>query len=89
MKALIEDENAMDKGVVDTVEDHKRKHDNDDDNDDEDPSARPNQGKMTKRRRTKYFVSSKKPSATIETPKSKAPSKGSKTNKFASENEPD
>nr|GEX87514.1 hypothetical protein [Tanacetum cinerariifolium] len=37
MEALIEDENAMDKGVVDTVQDKKRKHD-----DDEDPSAGPN-----------------------------------------------
>ncbi|GJW43001.1 hypothetical protein Tco_0071800 [Tanacetum coccineum] len=27
MEALIEDENAIDKGVVDTVKDHKRKHD--------------------------------------------------------------
>nr|GEV63297.1 hypothetical protein [Tanacetum cinerariifolium] len=38
MEALIEDENTMDKGVVDTVKDHKRKHD-----DDEDPLAGPNQ----------------------------------------------
>ncbi|GJS59232.1 hypothetical protein Tco_0654016 [Tanacetum coccineum] len=38
MEALIEDENAMDKGVADTVKDYKRKHD-----DDEDPSAGPNQ----------------------------------------------
>ncbi|GKD64763.1 hypothetical protein Tco_1306871, partial [Tanacetum coccineum] len=30
MEALIEDENAMDKGVADTVQDHKRKHDDDD-----------------------------------------------------------
>ncbi|GJQ89994.1 hypothetical protein Tco_0001133 [Tanacetum coccineum] len=29
MEALIEDENAMDKGVADTVKDHKRKHDDD------------------------------------------------------------
>nr|GEX07266.1 reverse transcriptase domain-containing protein [Tanacetum cinerariifolium] len=38
MEALIEDENAKDKGVVDTVKDHKRKYD-----DDEDPLAGPNQ----------------------------------------------
>ncbi|GJS32925.1 hypothetical protein Tco_0531307 [Tanacetum coccineum] len=38
MEALIEDENAMDKGVADIVKDHKRKHD-----DDEDPPAGPNQ----------------------------------------------
>nr|GEX53929.1 hypothetical protein [Tanacetum cinerariifolium] len=42
MEALIEDENAMDKGVVDTVQDQKRKHDDDEDDDDEDPSAGPN-----------------------------------------------
>ncbi|GJT11861.1 hypothetical protein Tco_0858903 [Tanacetum coccineum] len=92
MEALIEDENAMDKGVADTVKDHKRKHDDDDndddDNDDEDPPSRPNQGKMTKRIRTKESVSSKKPSATKETPKGKAPSKGSKTGKSAFAKEP-
>ncbi|GKG28082.1 hypothetical protein Tco_0406409, partial [Tanacetum coccineum] len=27
MEALIEDENAMDRGVAKTVKDHKRKHD--------------------------------------------------------------
>nr|GEW34281.1 hypothetical protein [Tanacetum cinerariifolium] len=44
----------MDKGVVDTVKDHKRKYDDDDEeDDDEDPLAGPNQGKKTKRRRTK------------------------------------
>ncbi|GJV48173.1 hypothetical protein Tco_1438385 [Tanacetum coccineum] len=48
MKALIEDENAMDKGVVDTVKNHKRQQDDDDNDDDEDPSAGPNQGKKTK-----------------------------------------
>ncbi|GKE72192.1 hypothetical protein Tco_1534233, partial [Tanacetum coccineum] len=40
MEALIEDENAMDKGVADTMKDHKRKHDDDEDDDDEDPPAR-------------------------------------------------
>ncbi|GJX84517.1 hypothetical protein Tco_0335291 [Tanacetum coccineum] len=91
MEALIEDENSMDKGVVDTVKDHKRKHDDDDYNDDddeEDPSAGPNQSKKTKRRRTKESESSKKPSTTKETPKGKAPSKVSKTSKFASAKEP-
>ncbi|GJV46588.1 hypothetical protein Tco_1431124 [Tanacetum coccineum] len=62
MEALIEDENAMDKGVA-------------------------NIGKKTKRRRTKESESSKKPSTTKETPKGKAPSKGSKTGKFASAKE--
>ncbi|GKD23068.1 hypothetical protein Tco_1224771 [Tanacetum coccineum] len=46
-KALIEDENAMDKGVADTIKNHKRQHDNDDDDDNEDPSAGPNQGSKT------------------------------------------
>nr|GEU94863.1 hypothetical protein [Tanacetum cinerariifolium] len=64
MEALIEDENAMDKGVADTVQDHKRKYDDDEDDDDEDPPAGPNQGKKTNRRRTKESESSKKPSTT-------------------------
>ncbi|GJT42071.1 hypothetical protein Tco_0941936 [Tanacetum coccineum] len=34
MEALIKDENAMDKGVVDTVKDHKRQHDDDEDDED-------------------------------------------------------
>ncbi|GJW39221.1 hypothetical protein Tco_0065066 [Tanacetum coccineum] len=50
MEALIEDEDAMEKEVADMIKDHKRKHDDDDD---ECPSARPDQGKTTKRRRTK------------------------------------
>ncbi|GKB98539.1 hypothetical protein Tco_0984676 [Tanacetum coccineum] len=83
MKALIEDENEMDKGVANTIKDHKRKHD-----DDEDPPTGPNQDKQTKRRRTKESESSKKPSSTKETIKGKAPTKGSKTGKFASAKEP-
>ncbi|GJV17999.1 hypothetical protein Tco_1363322 [Tanacetum coccineum] len=88
MKASIEDENAMDKGVVDTVKDHKRKHDDNDDDDDEDPPARPNQGKQTKRKRTKESESSKKSSTTKKTPKGKALSKGFKTGKSDSAQEP-
>ncbi|GJT17799.1 hypothetical protein Tco_0876505 [Tanacetum coccineum] len=88
MEAFIEDENAMDKGVADTVKDHKRKHDDDEYEDDEDPPAGPNQSKKTKRRRTKESESSKKPSSTKETPKGKAPSKGSKTGKSALAKEP-
>nr|GEU43365.1 hypothetical protein [Tanacetum cinerariifolium] len=38
MEALIEDNNVMDKGVVDMIKNHKRQHDDDD----EDPSAGPN-----------------------------------------------
>ncbi|GKB19083.1 hypothetical protein Tco_0853006, partial [Tanacetum coccineum] len=53
------------------------------------PPARPNQGKNTKRRRTKESESSKKPSTTKETSKGKAPSKGSKTGKSASTKEPE
>nr|GEV47095.1 hypothetical protein [Tanacetum cinerariifolium] len=88
MEALIEDENAMDKGVADTVKDHKRKHDDDEDDDDEYPLARPNQGKTTKRRRTKESESLGKPSSTKEIPKGKALTKGSKTSKSASAKEP-
>ncbi|GKC28357.1 hypothetical protein Tco_1035651 [Tanacetum coccineum] len=87
MAALIEDENVMDKGVADTVKDHKRRYD-DDEEDDEDPSAGPNQGKRTKRRITKESKSFKKQSTTKETPKGKAPSKGSKIGKSATAKEP-
>ncbi|GKC74837.1 hypothetical protein Tco_1120720 [Tanacetum coccineum] len=52
------------KECLDTIKDHKRKHD-----DDEDPPVRPNQGKKRKRRRSKESESSKKPSTTKETPK--------------------
>ncbi|GKE88215.1 hypothetical protein Tco_1565690 [Tanacetum coccineum] len=83
MKALIEDENAMDKGVADTVKNHKRQHDDDD----EEPSAGPNQDKKIKRRRTKESESSKKPSTTKETSKGKAPLKSSKTGKYATAKE--
>ncbi|GJY56727.1 hypothetical protein Tco_0455842 [Tanacetum coccineum] len=69
IEALIEDENAMDKGVADIIKDHKRKHDDNEDDDDEDPPAGPNQGKKTKNRRTKDSESSKKPSTTKEIPK--------------------
>ncbi|GJS36535.1 hypothetical protein Tco_0534917 [Tanacetum coccineum] len=55
-----------------------------DEDDDEDSPAGPNQGKKTKRRRTKESESAKKPSSTKETPKGKAPTKGSKTGKYAS-----
>nr|GEV78140.1 hypothetical protein [Tanacetum cinerariifolium] len=88
IEALIEDKNAIDKGVVDTVQDHKRKHDDDEDDDDDDPLAGPNEGNQTKRRRTKEFESSKKSSFTNETQKGKAPSKGSKTGKSATTKEP-
>nr|GEW86354.1 integrase, catalytic region, zinc finger, CCHC-type, peptidase aspartic, catalytic [Tanacetum cinerariifolium] len=83
IEALIKDENAMDKGVTDIVKDHKRKH-----VDDEDPPVGPNQGKKNKRIRTKESESSKKPLFTKETPKGKAPTKGSKTGKSASAKEP-
>nr|GEY23919.1 retrovirus-related Pol polyprotein from transposon TNT 1-94 [Tanacetum cinerariifolium] len=89
MEALIADEKAMDKGVVDTVKDHKRKRDDDyDDDDDEDPSARLNQGKTTKRRRTKESESAKKTSTTKETFEGKASTKSSKTGKSATTKEP-
>ncbi|GJW70674.1 retrovirus-related pol polyprotein from transposon TNT 1-94, partial [Tanacetum coccineum] len=60
IKSTNKDESAIDKGVVDTVKDHKRKHDDDEDDNDEDPLAGPNQGKKKKRRRTKESESSKK-----------------------------
>ncbi|GKA81096.1 hypothetical protein Tco_0787788 [Tanacetum coccineum] len=86
MEALIEDENVMDKGVADTIKNHKQQNDDDED---EDPPTGPNQGKKTKRRRTKELKeSSKKTSTTRETPKGKAPSKGSKTGKSTSTKEP-
>nr|GEX31123.1 hypothetical protein [Tanacetum cinerariifolium] len=88
MEALIEDEITMDKGVVDTIKDHKRKHDDDKDDDDEDPPARPNQSKKTKRRRTKESESLKKPSSTKDTPKGKTLTKGSKTGKSILVKEP-
>ncbi|GJU99233.1 retrovirus-related pol polyprotein from transposon TNT 1-94 [Tanacetum coccineum] len=82
MEVVTKDENAMDKGVADTVKNQKRQHD------DEDPSAGPNQGKKTKSRRTKESESSKKPSTTKVTAKGKAPSKSSKTDKSATAKEP-
>nr|GEX73861.1 hypothetical protein [Tanacetum cinerariifolium] len=58
LEALIEDENAMDKGVADIVKDHKRKHDNDD----EGPPARPNQGNApSKDTKTGKSASAKEP----------------------------
>ncbi|GKB44351.1 hypothetical protein Tco_0889293 [Tanacetum coccineum] len=57
-----------------------KKRDHGDDKD-EDPSARPNQGKKTKRRRTKESKSSKKTSTTKETSKGNAHTKGSKSDK--------
>nr|GEW19135.1 hypothetical protein [Tanacetum cinerariifolium] len=91
MEALVEDETTMDKGFADTVQDHKRKHDDDEDNEDDDDEDLPtglNQGKQTKRRRTKDLESSNKPSTIKETLKGKAPSKDSKTSMSASVKEP-
>ncbi|GKA71430.1 hypothetical protein Tco_0777569 [Tanacetum coccineum] len=45
MEALIEDENAMDKEVADTVKDHKRKHDDDDDGDGDDEALKLDQSR--------------------------------------------
>ncbi|GJR88827.1 hypothetical protein Tco_0212838 [Tanacetum coccineum] len=90
MEALIEDENAMDKEVADTVKDHKRKHDGDDDDDDDDegPSAGSNQGKSTKKRRKRESESAQKPSTTKESSKGKDPKVGSKTGKSAPAKDP-
>nr|GEW82952.1 hypothetical protein [Tanacetum cinerariifolium] len=70
------------KGVADTVKNHKRHHDDDKD-DIKDPSAGPNQGKKTKKRRTKELESSMKLSTSKETSKGKALSKSFKTGKSA------
>ncbi|GJT73860.1 hypothetical protein Tco_1033146 [Tanacetum coccineum] len=90
MEALIEDENAMDKEVADTVKDHKRKHDGDDDDDDDDegPSAGSNQGKSIKKRRKREPESAQKPSTTKESSKGKDPKVGSKTGKSAPAKDP-
>ncbi|GKC42598.1 hypothetical protein Tco_1060320 [Tanacetum coccineum] len=91
MEALIEDENAIDKEVADTVKDHKRKHDDDDDDDDDDdegPPAGSNQGKSIKRRRKREFESTKKPSTTKESSMDKDPKVGSKTGKSALAKDP-
>nr|GFB31965.1 hypothetical protein [Tanacetum cinerariifolium] len=58
-----------------------RKSDHDGDDKDVDPSARLNQGKKTKRKRTKELESSKKTSTTKETSKGNALTKGSKFDK--------
>ncbi|GJX40579.1 retrovirus-related pol polyprotein from transposon TNT 1-94 [Tanacetum coccineum] len=71
----------------DDDEDDDDEDDDDEDDDDEDPPAKLNQGKKTKRRRTKESKSSKKLSTTKETPKGKAPTKGSKTGKSDSAKE--
>ncbi|GJX09447.1 hypothetical protein Tco_0199306 [Tanacetum coccineum] len=68
MEALIKNENVMDKGVADTVKNHKRQ---DDDDDDKDPSAGPNQGKaLLKSSKTGKFATAMKsieePSAEVE-----------------------
>ncbi|GJW38744.1 hypothetical protein Tco_0064589 [Tanacetum coccineum] len=90
MEALINDENAMDKEVADTIKDHKRKHDGDDDDDDDDevPPAGSNQGKSSKKRRTRESDSAKKPSITKESSKGKYPKVGSKTGKSAPAKDP-
>ncbi|GKE13724.1 hypothetical protein Tco_1421301, partial [Tanacetum coccineum] len=58
-----------------------KKRDHDGDDKDEDPSAGPNQGKKTKRRRTKESKSTKKTSTTKETSKGNSLTKGSKSDK--------
>ncbi|GKD24102.1 hypothetical protein Tco_1225805, partial [Tanacetum coccineum] len=77
IEALIADEDAMDKDVVDKVKDHKRKHDSDDDEDDDDdegPSAGSNQGRSTKRRRSDSATSgSAKPPLKADDQSSKKP----------------
>ncbi|GJY33175.1 hypothetical protein Tco_0417644 [Tanacetum coccineum] len=88
MEALIEDENVMDKGVVDTVKDYKRsmmmikmmmlK------------TLQLDQTRVRRQRGEEPRSQSlpRCPSTTKETPKGKAPTKGSKTGKSASTKEP-
>ncbi|GJR30673.1 hypothetical protein Tco_1106905 [Tanacetum coccineum] len=71
MEALIADEEAMDKGVADSFKQQKRPHGDED----EDPSTGLNQGKKTKRTRTKESESSKKTYITKETSRGNAPTK--------------
>nr|GEU96958.1 hypothetical protein [Tanacetum cinerariifolium] len=59
-----------------------KKRDHDGDDKDEDPFAGPNQGKKTKRSRTKESESSKKISTTKETSKGNFLTKGSKSDKY-------
>ncbi|GJU50435.1 hypothetical protein Tco_0863320 [Tanacetum coccineum] len=56
MELLLTDEEGIDQGVVDLLKQKKRQHDDQD----KDPLAGLNQGKKTKRRRTKDSKSSKK-----------------------------
>ncbi|GKD25332.1 hypothetical protein Tco_1231546 [Tanacetum coccineum] len=56
--------------------------------DDEDPLAGPNQGKKTKRRRTKESEPSKKSSTSKELSNSKSPVKTFKSGKFVTAEEP-
>ncbi|GKB57443.1 hypothetical protein Tco_0913629 [Tanacetum coccineum] len=58
------------------------------DRDDEDPSAGPNQGKKTKRSRTKESEPSKKSSTSKESSKGKSPAKTSKSGKSMTAEEP-
>nr|GEW58782.1 hypothetical protein [Tanacetum cinerariifolium] len=58
------------------------------DHDDEGPIARPNQGKKTKRSRTKKYEPSKKSSTSKESSKGKSLDKTSKSSKFVAVEEP-
>ncbi|GJX67534.1 hypothetical protein Tco_0303261 [Tanacetum coccineum] len=65
-----------------------RKRVRDDDNKDEDPSGGPNQGKKTKRSRTKESEPSKRSSTTKASSKGKSPAKTSKSGKSMTAEEP-
>ncbi|GJZ31136.1 hypothetical protein Tco_0576183 [Tanacetum coccineum] len=60
MEVLIEDENTMDKGVTDIMNDHKRKHDDEDD-DDDDPPETPKGKTLTKGSKTGKSALTKEP----------------------------
>nr|GEY99818.1 hypothetical protein [Tanacetum cinerariifolium] len=63
IESLLADEERMDQGVTNLL---KKKSQHDDQ--DEDPSAGPNKGKKTKRRRTKDYESSKNLSTSKDQP---------------------
>ncbi|GJX79299.1 hypothetical protein Tco_0327448 [Tanacetum coccineum] len=82
LNSLILDDDII-RGQVD-VEKVQRKRDRDG----KDPSAGPNQGKKTKRSRTKEFEPSKKSSTYKESSKGKSPTKTSKSGKSLTAEEP-
>nr|GEV78110.1 retrovirus-related Pol polyprotein from transposon TNT 1-94 [Tanacetum cinerariifolium] len=82
-EALIMDEEAIDKGVADSLKQQRRSHGDED----EDPSFRLNQGKKTNKTRTKESKSSKNTSTNNETSRGKASTEGSNVGKSTTTSE--